>query len=177
MKQFLTQFDASLTQTVQTLPAALSPLMHALSYIGRPLFTLATVVAIGLYGFSEHNLQLVVAALVACATFGVNSIVKLLVRRKRPDAYRSEEVLLPTFSFPSGHAASTVIIFGLLAHILFHALAQPWGLVVAIVFAIFIIGIGVSRVYIGAHYPSDVIVGWLIGFAGFAIIIWGLRPL
>ena len=151
--------------------------MHTLSFIGRPVFTITVVIAIGLVALWQQNARLVVASVVAGGTFGINSLLKLWVQRPRPDSYLSEDVLLPTFSFPSGHAASTVAIFGLVACILYHVLPQPWGLVAAIILAVIIIGIGVSRVYIGAHYPSDVLAGWMVGLIGLVIIIWVVRPL
>ncbi len=177
MKTILAQFDSALTHAVQALPSWLSPLMYGLSFIGRPVFTIATICIVGIYALAIANMRLALAALTAGATFGVNSLLKVLIHRPRPDGYRSEDVLLPTYSFPSGHAASTVVTFGLLAYVLYHHLPAPWGLISSIIIAIIIIGIGISRVFIGAHYPSDVLIGWLVGGIGLAIIIWVIKPL
>lgn len=177
MKQFIHQFDTVITIWVQSWPSMLAPLMQLLSFIGRPVFTISTVIVVGAVALWQHNARLVIASLVAGGTFGVNSLLKLWIQRSRPDGYLSEDIILPTFSFPSGHAASSVAIFGLAAYILYHVLPQPWGLVAAIIIALAIVGIGISRVYIGAHYPSDVLVGWIVGLIGLAIIIWIVRPL
>jgi undecaprenyl-diphosphatase len=66
--------------------------------------------------------------------------------------------------FPSGHALVSMVIYGLLAYLAWHHLGHPvlrWsavGLLGALVFLI-----GLSRVYMGRHYPSDILAGWLLG--------------
>lgn len=177
MKPLIAHIDTTLTQLVQMLPQSLYPLMYGLSYIGKPMFTIGALVIIGLVGLFQHNARLVIAAVVAGSTFGFNSLLKVIFHRPRPDNYNAEDVMLQTFSFPSGHAASAVVIFGLLAYIAWKLLPQPWGAIVAGIITLVIIGIGVSRVYIGAHYPTDVIAGWIVGAIGLAIIIWIVRPL
>lgn len=177
MKQYIAQFDSSLTHLVQSMPQSLSPLMYSLSFIGRPVFTIALLVAMGIFAIVQHQFRLVIAVLVAGATFATNSLIKIIIHRPRPDSYHSENVLLKSYSFPSGHAASSVVIFGLLAYVLWRTLPHPWNYIAAIFLTIFIFGIGVSRIYIGAHYPSDVVAGWIVGLIGLAIIIWLIRPL
>jgi len=61
-------------------------------------------------------------------------------------------------SFPSGHAMLSFVVFGMLAYLLWRHFPKP--LIRAITFAVaalLILGIGVSRVYLGVHYPSDII--------------------
>lgn len=151
--------------------------MHALSFIGRPIFTITIMVAVGIMSLATHNVRLGIAAGIAGLTFFSNSLLKLIIHRPRPSTYLTDEVLLPTFSFPSGHAASSVVAFGLLAYILFHYLPQPINSIVVGILILLIIGIGISRVYLGAHYPSDVVAGWLVGLIGLMVIILVVKPL
>ena len=91
----------------------------------------------------------------------VNSLIKESVALPRPFVYSDDVDSLRTpgeFSFPSGHSQQAALFWGLLA---LH-FRKRWftGVAVAIIFLI-----GFSRVYLGVHFPSDVIVGWALGTA------------
>lgn len=95
---------------------------------------------------------------------------KSAVERPRPPA---DEALTHAadFSFPSGHAAATTAVFGLLT---WFALRNLRGLVRTAALAAgaaVILGVGLSRVYLGVHYPTDVAAGWLVG-AAIAACAW-----
>jgi hypothetical protein len=62
----------------------------------------------------------------------------------------------PTFGLPSGHAQSTAVFWGVLAPVF----RRPWGLVLGILAPLII---GLSRIYLGVHFPTDVLAGWLLG--------------
>lgn len=85
---------------------------------------------------------------------------------------------LDSFSFPSGHSAAAVTLYGFMLYLavgvghmsVFRKFA-------ALVLAILIILIGVSRLYLGVHYPSDIIGGYFVGFLWLAIGMWLTRHL
>jgi membrane-associated phospholipid phosphatase len=92
---------------------------------------------------------------------GLNTILKLVFARARPTLF--EVITRPdTYSFPSGHAMSAVTIYGAIAAVII-ALRPSSKPLVAVVAMIVILGIGTSRVYLGAHWPMDVIAGWTAG--------------
>lgn len=100
-------------------------------------------------------------------TFGVlgagawGLLLKLLFERDRPDLW-THLVTETTYSFPSGHAMmSAALAFSLVA-ILWHT---KWRWTAIIVGGIYMIIIGLTRLYLGVHYPTDVVAGWLISFA------------
>jgi membrane-associated phospholipid phosphatase len=92
----------------------------------------------------------------------VNAKVKLLIARERPDWEHLTEVT--DYSFPSGHTMNSTAFFGLLTVLM---LSTPFRyrvhVSVALIFLILLIGI--SRIYLGVHFPTDVIGGWLGGTA------------
>lgn len=170
------RFDSAIAHAVMSWPQWLYPFMYSLSFIGRPVFTIGALVGVALFSILRHNLSYAIAAAVAGATFAADSLLKLAIHRPRPATYDVNDVILPSYSFPSGHAASSVVVFGLLAYMAWKLLPHPWGAVVAGIIAVIIIAIGISRIYLGAHYPSDVLGGWVVGLIGLAIIIWVVRP-
>ncbi|MBF8267824.1 MAG: phosphatase family protein [Dehalococcoidia bacterium] len=114
----------------------------------------------------------------ALLSFGLNPLLKMIVDRPRPAAdlvvvWQNEDGL----SFPSGHAFTAMVVFGLLyylAPVLF-----PWRravLLVRISSPLLILLIGLSRVYLGAHWPSDVLGGFLVGGLVLALLIRLHRP-
>ncbi|MFC6275801.1 phosphatase PAP2 family protein [Levilactobacillus tangyuanensis] len=103
-----------------------------------------------------------------------NSIIKHLVQRPRPTVDRL--VTASSFSFPSGHSITAMLLWGtliiLLPKILIH---HPRALVtLQILLGIWIFLIGLSRVYVGVHYPSDVLAGWSLGYVLLTTTQWFL---
>ena len=102
-------------------------------------------------------------------------VLKALVERPRPDIVPRLIDVDASFSLPSGHAANSAAVYGamaLVATVIWWRKAQRrtiWAVAGLLVF-----GIGLSRVWLGVHWPSDVIAGWLVGAAwalGLAVLL------
>jgi undecaprenyl-diphosphatase len=100
----------------------------------------------------------------------VNNILKLVFNRARPEVMEwAAEVR--TLSFPSGHAMSAIMAYGTVAYLVGRLEPTPrlrratWAMAAAI-----ILGIGFSRIYLGVHYPSDVLGGFIAGLAWLAFV-------
>ena len=109
----------------------------------------------------------------------VNWILKFLIARPRPEQ-ELIQVLVPNafHSFPSGHVVVYVQLFGFLLYILFTRRTARRGIGEGLLMAvclILILTIGLSRVYLGVHWPSDVIGGYLLGGAWLAGMIYACR--
>jgi len=116
-----------------------------------------------------HALGLLLAA--SAGGILLNNLLKGLFARPRPDlALRLTDV--SSLSFPSGHAMQSAIIYLTLAAFLAR-LVQPRALKLYFVGFAFLLTfvVGVSRVYLGVHYPSDVLAGWMAGLA-WALVCW-----
>lgn len=95
---------------------------------------------------------------------------KYWIARARPDL-ETHLVIVKTSSFPSGHSASSMIFYVTVALAFFGR--TPWRLTAAAVAIILSLCIGISRVMLGVHWPSDVIGGWSFGL--FWVLVT-LRP-
>ena len=112
----------------------------------------------------------------AAATIGfaslANELVKVLVERARPDLLKPI-VAEHGYSFPSGHSGLSMVGYGIAAVLVAHSLVpRAIKLVTALAAGCLVVLVGISRVYLGAHYPTDVAAGWLAGGAIVLLFVW-----
>lgn len=91
--------------------------------------------------------------------------IKLLIHRTRPDINFS---LIPRdgYAFPSGHATTSIIFYGMLGFLLWHLFRKRWQKILISLLAIAVIFmVGFSRIYLGVHWTSDVLAGWSLGLS------------
>ncbi len=116
------------------------------------------------------------AALVAaCGPISLlNSVLKLAVDRPRPDPDLVRVVGTGgESSFPSGHAFLAILFWGFLGYLAYTRLRAPrLGALALFGSAVMILLVGFSRVYLGAHWPSDVLGGYIAGSTFLVILIW-----
>lgn len=90
-------------------------------------------------------------------------LLKIVVHRARPSF--SPLIREDSFSFPSGHATLSVAFFGLIAYLLAGSVkTQAARINIFFVWLFLVFAIGLSRLYLGVHYPTDVLAGYLTGF-------------
>lgn len=131
------------------------------SHGGDPNFLVpATFVAAAILWWRGHPRTGLTLVAVAMAGRGVNSLVKLDVARPRP-TLEPHLVVEHSNSFPSGHSAGSMVFFLALALLVAHR--GPWRRTVAAVAVLAAMAVGITRVMLGVHWPSDVIGGWAFG--------------
>lgn len=94
-------------------------------------------------------------------------VLKIALQRERPTSIYTG---LESFSFPSGHATSSMVTYGFLAFLL--SLRQPWRVRIPVLAltAVIVAAIGLSRLYLGMHWLSDVLAGYVTGLAWIALL-------
>jgi len=168
-----TALDQSITAWVVAHRApAWTALAHVLSTVGSqavltPLTVLVTALLLA-------RRQFVVAAKAVAAWGGailLYTLIKHVVHRMRPPSEIWLTEVGKTTSFPSGHATQSLATFMALALALGAWRCKPayTGRALALVVAA---GVGCSRVYLGVHWTTDVVAGWLIGTAWIASLAW-----
>jgi undecaprenyl-diphosphatase len=140
--------------------------------LGSPaVLTLITVAALGFLGLKRQWSAALFVLGSICGGTAVSFALKELVQRPRPD-FVAAVAQTQTYSFPSGHAFLSAVTFltlgALLARMQRQAEVKIYLLAVAITITVLV---GISRVYIGVHWPTDVLAGWCAG-AAWAILCW-----
>lgn len=137
----------------------LTPIVKVITHIGgaKIVFVL-TVLAIILIKGLKNKLFLLTGIV---GTAGLNVVLKHIIQRERPNINR----LIPEkgYSFPSGHSMMSMAFYGMLIFLIFKYVkntALKWTLIV--ILTILLSTIGITRIYLGVHYPSDVIGGFLV---------------
>lgn len=156
---------------IKLLPPTVMPVMRAAAFIGLPvvIVSLATVLA-GIGWLAGHP-HLAYASMASLVALGGNTVIKHIVHRPRPDTIYVQNMRIQSYSFPSGHAFGSTVFYGLLAYLAHSYLLEPWsGVLVGLIIAMIIV-IGVCRIYLEAHFPSDVLLGWLLGGASLMLIV------
>jgi undecaprenyl-diphosphatase len=113
----------------------------------------------------------------ASALSGMGDVVKALVQRGRPDSSLVNVIGHPqNYSFPSGHVTEYTLFFGFSFYLAFtllpHGIFRTFLLTIC---GIMVLLVGVSRVWMGAHWASDVLGGYTLGFGLLLLVIWGYR--
>ncbi|WP_181174149.1 phosphatase PAP2 family protein [Mesorhizobium sp. B2-3-11] len=136
-------------------------------------FAFLAFVSVAAVGYLLITRERWYAALVALAVVGgevISTLLKIAFDRPRPDVIHSARVF--TASFPSGHAMLSAVTFLTLGALLAKANPDYRAKAYFVSLALFLtVMVGLSRVYLGVHYPTDVLAGWCVGSA-WAILCW-----
>jgi undecaprenyl-diphosphatase len=175
------QPDISVTLLLQTaLPGWFGWVMIWVSWLGFSIQGMViTALAVVLLSMAGLRWEAVNALLSSIGSVGLNYMIKMAIRRPRPDAGVVDVFqVLNSYSFPSGHTMFFIAFFGFLLFLAFTLLRNTWKRWISIIILALLIGlVGISRIYLGEHWASDVLGGYLMGslvlFLCIAIYRWG----
>lgn len=161
----LREFDTAMTAAVARLPKHLHRPFDVLGYAVPPS---TWAIALTAYTLAAYDGSLRMPSLIVLLFIPGATISKFLFKRHRPPTIYAGNMRIKSYSFPSSHAYSAALGAGFFAAAAFSSQFAILGVALILLAAI----IGVSRVFLGAHYPSDVIGGWLLGSMVLAGALW-----
>ncbi|AJY74691.1 phosphatase PAP2 family protein [Paenibacillus beijingensis] len=154
-------FDSAIISVITGLrSSALTPVMRFFSAIGGgTVSTILSFVMLGiLYLIFRQRRELIFFLFVSVGSLLINSLFKNLFQRERPISQFVEE---GGFSFPSGQSMAAMALYGTAAYLLArHAASTKAKIVIIAISLSMVVIIGASRIYLGAHYPSDIMGGY-----------------
>lgn len=131
--------------------------MKYITFLASTKFITCIVILLFILSLFKGKLPLIINWIILGEVV-INNIIKVLVRRERPIIINM--VTENTFSFPSGHTMAAVVFYGFLIYLIRKSkLDKKYKILVSIILSLLIILIMMSRIYLGAHYFSDVIAG------------------
>ena len=134
--------------------------MKVISLLGYDVLIAELLIAFAAFAWLRWRRAAVWLAVAMAGSLALDMTLKYAYHRARPTAFFG--VAPHSYSFPSGHALCSFCFYGVLAGLLSaRTKSLAWRLIIWIAAALLVIAIGLSRIYLGVHYPSDVIAGYL----------------
>ena len=170
----ISAFDEAIIHTVQGQESTFWTIFARFcAFIGStlPVIVISIVTMLFLFFVLKHREELILFVIVVGGSALLNVVLKGLFTRERPTIHR---ILEETgYSFPSGHAMAAFSLYGVIVFLLWKHIRPRWGRIILLIIGTLIIAmIGISRVYAGVHYPSDVLAGYLVSGSWLAFWIY-----
>lgn len=117
-----------------------------------------TLIMTALFVYKNEQRRALMVSITVAGAAGINLILKSVFERARPDLWETL-VREPGFSFPSGHAMASAALGAAIVVALWDSRWRWWAFTAATFYIVFV---GFSRLYLGVHYPTDILAGWLV---------------
>jgi undecaprenyl-diphosphatase len=171
LNQQTTPFDTAILQYFLSIQnPILTQFFIVISFLGKPSLLLLINFIFSLFLFINKKISTAIVFLIignGAAAF--NLFLKSSLARDRPELW-DRIIEVKYLSFPSGHAMGSIVIYGLMGYYLMTQF-KPWrGLILSLT-SILILLIGLSRLYLGVHWPTDIIAGYMMGSLWLVIAI------
>lgn len=159
----LTLFDDKIYQFIISFQNdTLTNIMKVITSFANPLTIVSLCLAslLSLIWKYKASIYLIIVTIISTV---FNFLTKNIVLRTRPDHLRLIEET--GYSFPSGHAMGSIAFYGFIIFLLSKSKINKYlKIFLSIIIGLTIFLIGISRIYVGVHYPSDIIGGFLLGY-------------
>jgi undecaprenyl-diphosphatase len=142
--------------------------------VGMPI--VATVLTLLMVWRWRSRTPLVLVLIAAVGSLAMTTTGKALIGRARPSLAEAVPPYETSPSFPSGHTLNATVITAVLVYLVLRRLDSAWARAAAVVVgAVFVLSMGLSRVFLGHHWLTDVVAGWALGLGWAAAVITAHR--
>ncbi len=165
-------FDSTIMNYLHGLHSPeLTSIMKFITFFGDEIFIgSAILITIFLLFIKAHKKDAAIFAFILLFGIILNLWLKGFFARIRPDLFTM--VIEKTYSFPSGHSMNSFIFFMSISYFIFHnSRNKKLGIVLSLMSGTIVFLIGISRIYLGVHYPSDVLGGFAAGLLWFVAVL------
>lgn len=171
LEKSLSNFDAIISQFLYGMRSPLlNKIMIYITYIGGRFFFIFAILAAILFTIRHHRREAVLFGFILTMTVLLNLFLKSVTARQRPQYFPL--VTATDYSFPSGHSMNSMVFFATTSYFTYHFTKRKRvAVAVAGISVVLILLIGISRVYLGVHYPTDVLGGYALGFSWFVGVL------
>lgn len=165
-------FDASITNFVfQFRDPLATKVMFVLSQFGNDFILVFSFLIIILLIRKKFKHEAKLFGFILAMGFIINTFLKILIGRPRPDIVPL--LIEQSYSFPSGHSMNAFVFYVTVAYFIFRFTRnKTLSFFISLLCIMLIVFIGISRIYLGVHYPSDVLAGFIGGFWWFVTALF-----
>jgi undecaprenyl-diphosphatase len=166
--------DAAVAHRSPTLDARVTDFTDIGGKVGMPILALVVTLALALSW--RKWTPVILMGVAALGSIGLTIVGKDLIGRARPPRSLAVPPYESSASFPSGHTLNATVIIGMATYLLLLRWSSRWARVITVTLAAtFVIAMGLSRVFLGHHWLTDVVAGWLLGLGWVVAVITAHR--
>lgn len=148
----------------------ITEIMKTITFFGNELLVTTAFIFVFLLAARNKVKDAVIFMIILFSGFYFNLVLKEIYMRPRPEITPLVNEL--TYSFPSGHSMNSFIFYSMLSYyVIRHTRNRKVETITAAISLLLILAVGYSRIYLGVHYPSDVLAGFLAGLFYFSVVV------
>lgn len=146
----------------------ITPIMKGITLLGSATFFIPFIIFLLIF-IKNNYLRLSISINIILITL-LNQTLKFVIQRPRPTQYRIVDA--SGYSFPSGHSMVSMAFYGFLIYLIYRYLKNKYlKTILILILSVVIVLIGISRIYLGVHYTSDVCAGFLLSLSYLIVYI------
>jgi undecaprenyl-diphosphatase len=141
---------------------ALTKIALGITHLGAGKFYVVLCLVLFWFLYRRRNyIEIIALTTTLLGGYGLNELLKAIIQRERPNLY---DLIEKGFSFPSGHAMVSLCFYGMASYLIFRTIKENrWKWLIGILASLLIISIGLTRIYLGVHWFSDIVAGFIGG--------------